>query len=463
MPDLFPPSGTRAGRIEDELVARYSNPIPRYTSYPTAPHFTPGINTDIYAEWLQAVPAVEELSLYLHVPFCSELCLYCGCHTTVARTYAPIAAYVELLEHEIALVGARLGTPREVSHIHWGGGTPTILSAEDLLKISRTLRHWFAVGSNAEIAVEIDPRTLGREQVNALAAMGVNRVSLGVQDFNETVQRTVNRIQSYEQTAKVADRLRQAGITALNLDLMYGLPYQTVDSVVRSVSRALELKPDRIALFGYAHVPWMKRHQALLPENHLPDSAERLAQMHSASETICDAGYIAIGLDHFARPEDSLSSSLSKGSLHRNFQGYTTDAAQTLIGFGTSSIGKFPQGYVQNAPTTVAYRDAIVAGHLATARGIAVTAEDRLRHAIIERLMCDLAVDLAAVAAAHGRDANVFAAEIKLVDALAQDGLAVRDGYRITVPAAVRPFVRSVCAIFDQYFSPAAARHSRAI
>jgi oxygen-independent coproporphyrinogen-3 oxidase len=453
----------RAGRFEDELVARYSNPIPRYTSYPTAPYFGPGINAGIYADWLQAVPAGEELSLYLHIPFCAELCLYCGCHTTVVRSYAPIAAYAELLEREIALVGMHLGTPRKVSHIHWGGGTPTILSRDDLLKIDRALRNRFVIRPGAEIAIEIDPRTLGREHVSALAAMGVNRVSLGVQDFNETVQRTVNRIQSYEQTAKVADQLRQAGITALNLDLMYGLPHQTVGSVLRSVSQALELRPNRIALFGYAHVPWMKRHQALLPEKHLPDSAERLAQMRAASEIICGAGYTAIGLDHFARREDSLSGSLGKGRLHRNFQGYTTDAAQTLIGFGTSSIGTFPQGYVQNAPTTVAYRNAIISGHLATVRGIAVTAEDRLRRAIIERLMCDLAVDLAAIAAAHERDPDAFATEIKLVDTLVQDGLAVRDGYRITVPAVARPFLRNVCAIFDQYFSPATTRHSRAI
>jgi oxygen-independent coproporphyrinogen-3 oxidase len=244
---------------------------------------------------------------------------------------------------------------------------------------------------------------------------------------------------------------------------MYGLPHQTVDTVLRSVTQALELGPDRIALFGYAHVPWMKRHQALLPEEHLPDATERLRQARSASEAICEAGYVAIGLDHFAKPEDRLAHSTKDGRLQRNFQGYTTDEASTLIGFGTSAIGTLPQGYVQNALATVAYRDAITVGRLATVRGIALTTEDRLHRAIIERLMCELAVDLEAVSVSHGRGPSAFAAEIGTIDALARDGLATRDGYRIVVPDQARPFLRNVCAIFDHYLLAGAQHHSRAL
>jgi oxygen-independent coproporphyrinogen-3 oxidase len=449
--------------MKADLIARYAQRVPRYTSYPTAPHFNAGVGPDTYAAWLRAVPTTEALSLYLHVPFCAELCFYCGCHTTVARRYGPIAAYVALLEREIALVADQLGGRRPVTHIHWGGGTPTILSPDDLRKIAGALAARFDIRPKAEIAIEIDPRTLDPDRVETLAAIGVTRASLGVQDFNETVQRTVNRIQSYDTTARAADWLRQAGIAGLNIDLMYGLPFQTVDTVRQSVGEALRLDPDRIALFGYAHVPWMKRHQALLPEAHLPDSAERLAQMRAASDVIEGAGYVAIGLDHFARLDDPLAERQHEGNLHRNFQGYTTDEAKVLIGFGTSAIGTLPQGYVQNAPTTVAYRQALNAGRLATVRGVALTDEDRLRRAIIERLMCDLAVDLDGIAADYDRDARLFEHELDAIDALAADGLAVREGFRVVVPEEARPFIRNVCAVFDKYLAPDGARHSTAV
>ena len=437
--------------------------LPRYTSYPTAPHFDPAIDAGTYAGWLRAIPAGETLSLYLHVPFCAALCLYCGCHTTVVRRYAPIAAYVDMLEREIALIAEHLGTGRQVSHIHWGGGTPTILSAADLLRITGVLRAAFDVRPDAEFAIEIDPRKLGPDEVKTLVAMGVNRASLGVQDFNESVQRAINRIQSYDETARAVAWLRDAGISNLNFDLMYGLPHQSVDSVLTSVSQALTLTPDRIALFGYAHVPWMKRHQALLPEEHLPDAAKRLRQTRAASVAICAAGYVAIGLDHFAKPDDSLARARHDGRLRRNFQGYTTDGASTLIGFGASAIGTLPQGYVQNAATTANYRSAVASNGLATVRGLALTADDRLRRDVIERLMCDLAVDLEAVAARHGCDPGVFAAEISSVDAKMDEDLATRDGYRIVVPEEARPFLRHVCAIFDKYLLAGARRHSRAL
>jgi oxygen-independent coproporphyrinogen-3 oxidase len=445
------------------LTAAYDQRLPRYTSYPSAAHFTPAVSDPTYAEWLGAIPADEALSLYLHVPFCAELCLYCGCHTTAVRRYAPIADYVGLLLREIDLVAERIGEPRKVSHIHWGGGTPTILSSAHLLGIMESLRGRFEISPNAEIAIEIDPRTLAFEQVGALAAAGVNRASLGVQDFDATVQRTINRIQSYEETARVAGWLYDAGFAGLNLDLMYGLPHQTVDSVAKSVAQALTLAPDRIALFGYAHVPWMKRHQALLPEEHMPGAAERLRQAEAASELIGSAGYVAIGLDHFARPDDPLAEAQRNGRLRRNFQGYTTDTAATLIGFGTSSIGRLPGGYVQNASRTVAYRSAIASGRLATVRGFVLSEEDRLRAAVIERLMCDLAVDVGRIAAESGRDPADFQRELGAIDRMAEDGIVSREGLKVTVPEEARPYLRNVCAVFDRHLSTGEARYSRAL
>ena len=448
---------------DGDLLARYDRPVPRYTSYPAATRFSADVGADDYAAWLGSLPRQERLSLYLHVPFCAELCLYCGCHTTVVRRYEPVAAYADLLLREIALVAERLGEGHPVAHIHWGGGTPTILSPRHLLDITEVLRRRFTICGDAEIAVEIDPRTLDLSRVGALAAMGVTRASLGVQDFNSEVQRAIGRLQSYDQTAQAADWLRRAGIGSLNLDLMYGLPLQTVSSVVNSVRTALRLQPDRIALFGYAHVPWMKRHQALLPEESLPGAAERLGQMRAAAAAIVEAGYVAIGLDHFARPGDELARALLDGRLRRNFQGYTTDRAPSLIGFGTSSIGALPQGYVQNAASTVTWRDAIAAGQLATARGLMLTADDRLRGDIIERLMCDLAVDIEHIAARHGRSPEDFAPELASLDKIAEDGLVGRDGYHITVPEAARPFLRSICAAFDRHLTPGPMRHSRAV
>lgn len=456
------PSVGKARSLDAELVARYDRRVPRYTSYPTATNFTPDVDAATYAAWLGALPGGETLSLYLHVPFCAELCFYCGCHTTVARRYAPVAAYVDLIEREIALVAGLLGQGRPVAHIHWGGGTPTILSPEHFIQIARVLRSRFNVGRDAGIAIEIDPRTLTPAHVDALAVAGVNRASLGVQDFDETVQRAINRIQTYEETAGAVERLREAGIRSISLDLMYGLPHQSVESVERSVRTALQLNPDRIALFGYAHVPWMKRHQALLPEDRLPDAVERVHQASAASAMIVEAGYVAIGLDHFAKRDDLLARSQRTGHLRRNFQGYTTDGAPTLIGLGTSSIGHLPQGYAQNASSTVAYRDAILSGRLATARGIAVTAEDRLRGAIIERLMCDLEVDLERIAPMYGSAPDDLLSELARIDAMVDDGIAHREGYRVAVPASARPFLRSVCAVFDGRLSPEATRHSRA-
>jgi oxygen-independent coproporphyrinogen-3 oxidase len=465
---------TTAG-VSPALLHDLDRRLPRYTSYPTAVQFGPDVDGVKYAHWLASLPAEEQVSLYLHVPFCTELCLYCACHTTVARRYGPVEDYVELLEREIALVGRhlgrhlgqrlgqRLGAPRKAVHVHWGGGSPTMLAAKDFERIMRALRRIAEIGADCEVAIEIDPRTLRRGLVQALADAGVTRASLGVQDFDERVQRAVGRRQSYAETARAADWLRAAGIANINLDLMYGLPFQTADSVAATARQALALVPDRVALFGYAHVPWMKKHQRLLPKEALPDASARLAQARAAADAFLAAGYVPIGLDHFARPGDLFVARQREKRLHRNFQGYTSDEASTLIGFGASSISRLPQGYAQNAARTVTWRDGVGAGGLATARGLELTAEDRLRHAIIERLMCDLEVDLAGVAAQHGRSLDDFAPELAGLAPLAESGLVSVAGGTVSVAAHARPFVRHVCAVFDRYLTTDAARFSRAL
>jgi len=437
--------------------------IPRYTSYPTAVQFVGEVEGLTYAEWLAALPADVPVSVYLHVPFCAKLCLYCGCHTTVARKYTPVAAYTNLLEREIALVGRHLGERHRVVHVHWGGGTPTMLLPRDFTRLMDALRHTFSVARDCDIAIEIDPRTLTREVVSALKDGGVTRASLGVQDFEPRVQEAVSRLQSFEQTARTVDWLREAGIASINLDLMYGLPYQTVETVTATVRRSLVLDADRVALFGYAHVPWMKRHQRLLPEEALPGTFDRLAQSRAAAAVLKQAGFQSIGLDHFAKPDDLLARRHREKRLHRNFQGYTDDQAAALIGIGTSAIGMMPQGYVQNASSTVAYRDAIQGGRLATARGRALTEDDRLRRDIIEQLMCNLEVDLAGTAAAWSRSLDDFATELSEIDALAIRGLVHRSDGTITVAEDARTLVRTICAVFDAYLSDEETRYSRAV
>lgn len=447
--------------MQAELLKHLERRIPRYTSYPTAAEFGAGIDAQTYRRWLTGLPSGAPVSIYLHVPFCAELCLYCGCNTTVVRSYSPVAAYAELLRSEIAMVGALLNGPK-ATHIHWGGGSPTIMQPGELLRVMATLRENFSLAADAEIAIEIDPRTITAEYVAAIRDAGITRASLGVQDFDQRVQLAIRRQQGFEQTARVVDWLRDAGIASINLDLMYGLPYQTVATVEAAVSRTLALKPDRIALFGYAHVPWLKRHQKLISEQALPDTAERFAQSAAAADILISAGYQRIGLDHFAHCDDLLARRSQEGRLHRNFQGYTTDESPLMIGFGTSAIGALSDGYVQNAATTAAYRQAVSNGCLATVRGRALTEDDRLRRDIIERLMCDLQVDLATVCASYGRSPDDLAAELCRVDMLESEGLVRRYGATIEIPESARPFIRSVCAVFDAYLAESETRFSRA-
>lgn len=445
------------------LIARWDGRLPRYTSYPTAVQFHPGVTEATVRAWLAALPADEALSLYLHVPFCRRMCWYCGCHTVVVNRAAPVEAYVDDLIEEIALWRAAIGTRRRVTHIHWGGGTPSILGSAQWRRVDAALRTAFTIELGAEIAAELDPRTLPPATVRALAETGVGRVSLGVQDFDPAVQRAVNRVQPFELVADAVARLRGARIDRINLDLMYGLPHQTEMSVARSARQALGLNPDRVALFGYAHVPWMKRHQRLIDAAALPGAAERLTQFRAALAVFTAAGHVAIGLDHAARPDDALAVAQAEGRLRRTFQGYTSDTAPALIGIGASAISSLPQGHAQNEAAVPQWRAAIRAGRLAIARGVEPDGEDRLRAALIERLMCDLALDIGAICRGHGADPNRFAAVLARLDAMADDGLLAREGWRITVTPRGRPFLRAVAAVFDRHLDPRAGRHANAV
>ncbi len=447
--------------MKPEFVKKFAAPVPRYTSYPTAPHFSSEIGVSEYARWLTAIPAGGKLSLYIHIPFCDALCWYCGCTTKATARYDPIVRYLDALEVEIETVGRRIAAPVEVTHIHWGGGSPSILAPSDITRIAAKIRTAFNVSKGAEFAVEVDPRNMPIDRIAAFAAAGVNRVSVGVQDFDPAVQRAINREQSFEMTEGVISAFRNYGVRSVNVDLVYGLPRQTRDSVEDTINRVLSFQPDRIALFGYAHLPSRLPHQRLIKDEDLPDTTERFAQANRAANLLMEAGYVRVGLDHFARQTDPLA----KGDIHRNFQGYTSDDAPILIGLGASAIGRLPQGYVQNAPAMAEYERRVHSVGLATARGHAMSAEDEARGYAIERLMCDLHFPAIDLARRYGKAAAPVIEEAReLLDADEDDLIeadAGCDGFHVTEKG--RLFVRSICSVFDSYFGQTEARHSAGV
>jgi oxygen-independent coproporphyrinogen-3 oxidase len=435
--------------------------VPRYTSYPTAPYFTPAVNAETYATWLKALPARATVSLYLHVPYCTSMCLYCGCHTKAVRRRDPVETYADRLLEEIALIGGLI-PGRPVTHIHWGGGTPSILGDKRLRDVTAALKARFDFSDIVEHAIELDPRKMTAAFAQVLAEIGINRASLGVQDFSPHVQEAIGRIQPFAQVEQSARWLREAGINRVNVDLMYGLPRQTLADVTNSARLAAALKPSRLALFGYAHVPWFKTHQKVIDEATLPGVSERLAQAKAAAETLEQAGYVAIGLDHFALPDDELAVAQREGKLHRNFQGYTTDTAEALIGLGASSIGRLPQGYVQNAVDMGGYARAVSARRLPTVKGLVLSKDDRVRAQIIERLMCDLTVDLDQFSCTT-KTGMRFSDELARLQELEAAGLLTINGHYISMTPEGRPFVRLAAAAFDAYLPQNKSRHSMAV
>ncbi len=443
--------------MDTKLSAYAKQSAPRYTSYPPATHFTPQIDRTDLQKWLAALPTDAKLSLYIHVPYCREICWYCGCNTFATRRDEPLDDFVETLRREIDLIAAAATTNR-LAAIHWGGGTPNILTPERFARIARHIEFWFDLDSSGEHAIELDPRTLMRPQVETYAAFGVTRASLGVQDLNDHVQRAIGRIQPFACVARAVHMLRSAGIRGISMDVMYGLPQQTTEDVRRTVRRAAELAPDRMAVFGYAHVPWFKKRQRLLDEQALPGEAERFEQAAIAREELLAAGYEPIGIDHFARPDDPLAIAARQGKARRSFQGYALEAGDATIGIGPSAISSLRAGYAQNAPDVAAWRRAIDGGRLATTRGHELSPEDHRRAALIERIMCEFSGDLDML----GRDVELTP-EREALRLLQQDGLVQLEGHHLTIPEDARPFARIVAAVFDTYARQGVARHSRVV
>lgn len=447
--------------MQADLLRRYGAPVPRYTSYPTAPHFSDAVGQPLYSAWLEKLENDTPLSLYIHIPFCNELCWYCGCSTKITRQKSPIARYLKALAREIDTVAGLIKSRHSISHIHWGGGSPSILAPDEIRALAAQLKERFKLEEGAEFAVEIDPRELDEARIAAFAEAGVNRVSIGVQDFDMAVQKAINRLQSVEQTAWVINTFRAHGIEAINVDLVYGLPYQTLETLDTTMDHVLSMRPDRIALFGYAHLPQRIKHQRLIPDSSLPGMEARLALATRAAERLTLGGFTTVGLDHYALPHDPLAS----GNVRRNFQGYTTDKAAALIGLGASSIGRLPQGYVQNTPAIGEYERRVLDGGLATVRGHEMSAEDAARELVIERLMCDFSFPAEELRARFGDIAAPIIAE---ADALcvteANDMLASRGsgaGFQITDKGRI--FVRSICAKFDTYLGKGTAQHSAGV
>lgn len=443
-----------------EKILKYNAQIPRYTSYPTAPHFA-AKGADDYAQALSALPAGSAVSAYVHIPFCREMCWYCGCHTTATRKYAPVEDYLTLLHREMRMTAEEAGGRLALSHLHFGGGSPTMLQPDDFRRTMDVLRECFTFLPDAEIAIEADPRGVSHDKAEAYGDCGVNRASFGIQDFSPAVQAAINRRQSFGTVEKSVELLRRIGVTGINFDLMYGLPLQTVNDIADTIAQSLSLAPGRVAMFGYAHVPWMKKHMRLIRDEDLPDAAARIDQFSFAESLLRDAGMEPVGLDHFAMPGDSMLDALRRKTLARNFQGYTTDSAGALLGFGVSAISRLPDGFYQNTPHMPEYSAAILAKNLPVARGRTLDAEDRLRADIIGQLMCYFAADIPAILKQHGRDAGEFSAVIDGLADMAADGLVTLDGGCIRVTQEARQAVRVVASRFDAYFTPQQKKHAQ--
>lgn len=435
--------------------------VPRYTSYPTAPHFGTDLAPERFVEWIDAIPPGSSISLYLHVPFCRRLCWFCACRTQGTSSDEPVLAYVETLKAEIAQLKAHLPSGVHLSRLHWGGGTPTLLPPHAIRDLADTVYDAVPMGEGAEFSVEIDPDEVDAERLDALAAAGMNRASIGVQDFDPEIQKTIGRIQSYELTKRVSDMIRDRGVRSLNADILYGLPHQTRERIADSVQKLLTLSPDRVALYGYAHVPWMSRRQQMIPSDAIPTPQERLRLFETAAQLFEWDGYQAIGIDHFARPEDGMAVAQRAGHLRRNFQGYTDDQAPVLVGLGASSISRFPQGYAQNASATSAYTKAVREGRFSTHRGHAFTGEDLLRGRIIEALMCDFEVKRAELI----RDFGATEAQLDALFAPALEtfaGMLEKTATGLFIRPEGRPLTRMIARTFDAY-DQTKAQHSAAI
>lgn len=465
MPELGSPL-----RVPREVLAKLVAHGPRYTSYPTAPEWREDVGPDEGAGWLaEAMASRAEVpwSLYLHVPFCWKLCYFCGCSMRVNHREALVERFLQALEAEVAALG-RLGVgKRPVQAMHWGGGTPTYLSPEQIQRVMRALRSVFTFLPGAELGLELHPGVTSRAHLECLAQEGFTRVSMGVQDFDLKVQETVNRLQSFEVTEQAVRWSRELGMTSVNVDLMYGLPYQSVASFQPTLEQVLRLRPDRLALFHYAHVPWLRKHQVMLPEAELPSGEVKLDIFEAAVGAFMGAGYEFIGMDHFALPEDGLAVARRQGTMQRNFMGYTTGGDTDLLALGPSSISDHHGWYLQNQREVVAYCEALEQGQLPWFRGLALSADDLARQDLINALFCQLRVDKAELEAKHGlRFDEAFAAELEALAPLAEEGLVRLSPEALELTPIGQVLVRNVAMVFDAYLkakAPGQGRFSRTV
>jgi oxygen-independent coproporphyrinogen-3 oxidase len=442
-------------KVTAALLDKFDRPGPRYTSYPTAIEFSEAFTPQRYLEKLDAAAAVEAepLSIYIHLPFCEARCSFCGCNVIITRKPGVADAYLDDLEREIDLVAARLGTRKRVAQYHWGGGTPTYLTVDQMRRVWRATAERFTFLPDAEIAIEVDPRVTSRAQVDLLRELGFNRISMGVQDFDPAVQEAVNRRQTLEQTRDLHLYLRQLGFPSINFDFIYGLPLQTPESFRKTIEAAIELRPDRVACYSYAFVPWIKAHQKAIQPEDLPPRAVKLELFGIAHELFTAGGYQQIGMDHFALGDDSLAVAARERTLFRNFMGYTTHPANDTIGLGVSAIGDLRGAFAQNTKKLNRYKDSLDRGLPPIERGFERSADDEVRRDVIQSLMCNFHVDIPAIERAHGiAFASYFADSLQALDAgPAAHGFVTRTPVSIEVTESGRLFVRNVCMEFDAY------------
>lgn len=443
--------------VDTEILRKYNRPGPRYTSYPTAPHFHKGFDGVAFHEEICASNENDregDISLYFHFPFCRTLCYFCACNVIITHNPQRIAGYLDYLKKEIELIAGLIHPQRRVVQMHWGGGTPTYLSPQQIEQIYGFIHSAFNFADDAEISIEIDPRRLTPEHLPVIRSTGFNRVSFGVQDFNPEVQQVINRIQTDKQNEYVITESRRLGFDSINVDLIYGLPHQSVASYEKTLDRVIELSPDRLAVFNYAHVPWLKKQQKLLPEEAMPETAERLAILKLVIEKLTAAGYVYIGMDHFARPDDELTLALAEKSLHRNFQGYSTRANAEVYAMGVTSISQLHNVYAQNVKTTPQYEQLLDAGRIPTAVGYRLTADDKLRRFVISEIMCNNRVVKEEVARRFGVEFDdYFRESIPQLHEFVDDGLVILHDDRIEVSDAGRLVVRNIAMAFDAYLS----------
>jgi oxygen-independent coproporphyrinogen-3 oxidase len=444
-----------AAAVDEALILRMSGAGPRYTSYPTAPEWSDSFgDADMRAALTRAAQKPgEPLSIYVHIPFCARMCLFCGCTVEITRRVDKVTSYLDALEREVAMTAELLGKRRKTLQIHWGGGTPTHLKPAELRRLFAILTAHFEVLPDAEISIEVHPHVTSFEQIDTLVELGFNRISMGVQDLDPHVQEVIHRDQTTAETEALVAHCRARGIGGVNLDLMYGLPEQTEATFAATLDTVARIRPDRLAVYAYAHVPWLKKHQTALERHHLPDAVQRARLFFVALEHLGAAGYEVIGLDHFALPSDPLFKALENGTLHRNFMGYTTHPADEMVAFGMSSIGDIGGAFVHNDKETRDYEARIRSGQFATTRGLVRSAEDDLRRAAIQDVMCKMRLDLDELEARFDRRdlQQHFASEWRALEPLAAQGFCTITPRRIVVSAIGRLFLRHLAMVFDEY------------